>query len=93
VRYALLLLLAAAAMACSKEPTIIDGSSAEAFAATTEKARRDLPVKDRLTFDAALNTVGGRRYADNDPQATARQLYNGMTAVDVVADAHARGIE
>jgi hypothetical protein len=93
VRYAFLLMMAAAATACSKEPTIIDGSSAEAFAATTEKARRDLPVKERLTFDAALNTVGGRRYADNDPEATARELYNGMTAADVVADAHARGIE
>jgi len=79
--------------ACSNEPTVIDGSSHEAFAKTTEKARRDLPIKDRLTFDAALRTVGGRRYADKDPDSTARQLYNGMTAADVVGDAHARGIE
>ena len=89
-----LLLLAAAALAgCSSEPTVIDGTSAESFAKTTEQARRDLPVADRLTFDAALRTVGGRRYADKDPDATARQLYNGMTAFDVIADAHARGIE
>jgi hypothetical protein len=78
---------------CSNSPTVIDGTSAESFAATTEQARRDLPIKDRLTFDAAIRTVGGRRYADNDPDATARQLFNGMTAADVVADAHARGIE
>lgn len=79
--------------ACSKSPTVIDGSSPEAFSQTTEKARRDLPIRDRLTFDTAIRTVGGRRYADNDPDATARQLFNGMTAADVVADAHARGIE
>ncbi|WP_294120127.1 hypothetical protein [Sphingomonas sp.] len=79
--------------ACSNAPTVIDGSSPQAFEKTAEQARRDLSVKDRLTFDTALNTVGGRRYADNDPDATARQIYNGMTAEDVVADAHARGIE
>jgi hypothetical protein len=78
--------------ACSQAPTVIDGSSPEAFEKTTEKARRDLPIKDRLTFDAALRG-GGRSYADKDPEATARQFFNGMTAKDVVEDAHARGIE
>ena len=89
----LALALALALVACSKSPTVIDGSNPEAFAKSVEKARRDLPIKDRLTFDTALQTVGGRRYADNDPDATARQLFNGMTAADVVEDAHARGIE
>jgi hypothetical protein len=84
---------AALLAACSGDATVIDGSTPERFAQTTEKARRDLPIKDRLTFDAALRTVGGRRYADKDPDETARDLYNGMTAADVVADAHARGIE
>jgi hypothetical protein len=79
--------------ACSSEATVIDGSTPERFAQTSEKARRDLPIKDRLTYDTALRTIGGRRYADNDPDATARQLFNGMTAADVVEDAHARGIE
>ena len=79
--------------ACDRAPVVIDGSSPEAFAKTTEKARRDLPIRDRLTFDTAIRTVGGRRYADNDPDAMARQTFNGMTAVDVVEDAHARGIE
>ena len=78
---------------CNSEPTVIDGSTPESFAATTEKARRDLPIRDRLTFDTNLRTIGGRRYADKDPDAAARLAFNGMTAVDVVADAHARGIE
>ena len=86
-------LLALMLAACDRAPVVIDGSSPEAFAKTTEKARRDLPIKDRLTFDAALRTVGGRRYADKDPDAAARLAYDGMTAADVVADAHARGIE
>jgi hypothetical protein len=79
--------------ACSKAPAIIDGTSPEAFAKTTEKARRDLPIKDRLTFDAALKNPGGTRFANKDPEATIREAYHGMTAFDVVADAHARGIE
>ena len=88
-----ILLLALLLAACSKTPTVIDGSTADSFAQTTEDARRDLSIKDRLTFDTAIRTVGGRRYANNDPDALARQTFHGMTAVDVVADAHARGIE
>jgi hypothetical protein len=78
---------------CHKAPTVIDGSSPQAFERTAEQARRELSIKDRLTFDTAIRTVGGRRYADNDPEAKARQTFDGMTAADVVADAHARGIE
>ena len=81
------------ATACSKAPTVIDGSSAAAFEKSTEKARRDLPIKERLLFDAALKNPGGRRYGNNDVQELAREAYNGMTATDVVADARARGIE
>ena len=79
--------------ACSNTPTVIDGTSVESFAKTTEKARRDLPIKDRLTFDTALHNPGGRRFGNKDPQSEARVAYHGMTAIDVVADAHARGIE
>ena len=79
--------------ACSRAPTVIDGSSPAAFQDSTEKARRDLPIKDRLAFDAALRNPGGRRYGQNDVEALAREAYNGMTARDVVADARARGIE
>lgn len=90
IRWVMLALLLAG---CSREPVMIDGSSAETFERTTERARRDLPIKDRLTFDTALRTIGGRRYANKDPDAAARTAYDGMTAFDVVADAHARGIE
>ena len=79
--------------ACSKPPTVIDGSSPAAFEKSIEKARRDLPIKDRLVFDAALHNPGGQRFSNRDPGATAREAYNGMTAFDVVADARARGIE
>jgi len=81
------------ATACSNTPTVIDGSSPESFAKTTEKARRDLPIKERLTFDAAIHNPGGRRYGNNDIEALSREAYHGMTAFDVVADAKARGIE
>ena len=78
---------------CSKAPTIIDGTSPQAFEQTTEKARRDLPIKDRLTFDAALRNPTGQRFSTKDRDGVARQAYHGMTAFDVVADAKARGIE
>lgn len=78
---------------CSQAPTVIDGTSPATFATTTEQARRNLPIKDRLTFDAALRNPGGRSYANSDQEAMARQAYHGMTAFDVVADARARGIE
>ena len=48
------LLLAILIAGCSKAPTIIDGSSPAAFEETTAKARRDLPINERLIFDAAL---------------------------------------
>jgi hypothetical protein len=84
-------LLAAFAMVaglagCSEAaPTRIDGSSPEAFERTTTAARRDLPVADRLMFDAAIATMPARRYADHDPQAKARMTFDGMTAAEVVA--------
>ena len=79
--------------ACSNTPTVIDGTSVESFVKTTEMARRDLPIKERLTFDAAIHNPGGRRYGNNDIEGVAREAYHGMTAFDVVADAKARGIE
>lgn len=77
--------------ACSpQQETVIDGSSPEVFAKTAKQARRDLPVADRLTFDTALRTVGGRRHASRDPDALARTTFNGMTAAEIVADQKAR---
>ena len=78
--------------ACRNEaPVVIDGSSPAAFARTTAEARRQLPDAQRLKFDEALRTVGGRRHAERDPAALARVTFDGMTAAEVVADEQARG--
>ena len=78
-------------LACgSQEPVVIDGSSPEAFERTTAQARRQLPDADRLLFDRAIRTIGGRRHAERDPAALARVTFDGMTAVQVVADERAR---
>jgi len=80
---ALLLTIAA----CSdRPPVVVDGSSAEAFERTVSQARRDLPDADRMIFDKAIRTVGGRRLAERDTDALARVTFNGMTAADIVAD-------
>ena len=78
-------------MGCgSQEPVVIDGSSPEAFERTTAQARRQLPDAERLLFDRAIRTVGGRRHAERDPAALARVTFDGMTAAQVVADERAR---
>lgn len=80
------LLLASGAAACSDTPpTIIDGSSSQAFEQSLAAARRDLPDAERLAFDAAIRQVPARRYAERDPAAAARVAFDGMTAVEVVA--------
>jgi hypothetical protein len=77
--------------ACAQQdPTIVDGSSTEAFDRTTEQARRDLPAADRLAYDRALRTVGGRSFSARDPAALARVTFDGMTAAEIVADQRAR---
>ena len=82
----LALLLAACA---EREPVVIDGSSPEAFERTVAEARRDIPDADRLVFDRAIRTVGGRRHAA-DPERLARVTFEGMTAQEIVADQKAR---
>lgn len=68
----------------------IDGSSPEAFERSAAEARRQLPDADRLLFDRAIRTVGGRRHSERDPGALARVTFDGMTAREVVADQRAR---
>lgn len=76
---------------CGKpEPVVIDGSSPQTFERTTAEARRQLPDADRLLFDRAIRTVGGRRHAERDATALARVTFDGMTASQVVADQRAR---
>jgi hypothetical protein len=87
---AALLLLAMLAGCGERAPTRIDGTSPESFEATTSAARRDLSAVDRLTFDRALGSVGGRRFGNRDQDALARVSFDGMTARQVVADQHSR---
>jgi hypothetical protein len=76
---------------CTQQvPTVIDGSSLEAFERTTAQARREIPDRDRLVFDRALRTIGGRSHASRDPDALARVTFDGMTGRQVVADEKAR---
>jgi hypothetical protein len=84
---ALLLLVASCG---SGEPVPIDGSSQEAFDKSIKKARRQIPDADRLVFDRAIRTVGGRRHAERDPQALARITFDGMTAAEVVEEQRER---
>ena len=75
----------------AEQPVVIDGSSEERFVETTSAARRQLPDADRMVFDRALRTVGGRRHSVRDAQGLARVTFDRMTAADVVADQRARG--
>jgi hypothetical protein len=69
---------------------VIDGSSSERFQQSTAEARRQLPDADRIVFDRALRTIGGRRHSERDPDALARVTFDGMTGAQVVADQRAR---
>lgn len=73
--------------ACSdRPPTVVDGSSQPAFEKSIAEARRDLPDADRIIFDRAIRTIGGRRMAQRDTDALARVTFDGMTAAEIVAD-------
>jgi len=77
--------------ACTqRELTVIDGSSQEAFEESVSSARTDLPDRDRLVFDRAIRTVGGRWHGGGDPGRQARVTFDGMTAAEIVADQRAR---
>ena len=90
MRFWAAVLLALLAGCGTREPTVIDGSSPEAFERTTKQARREIPDADRLYFDRALRTVGGRWHSARDADQLARVTFNGMTAGQVVADQKAR---
>ncbi len=81
------------AAACgNRQPTIIDGSSPEAFQRSAAEARRDIPDADRLVYDTALMNPPGKGYGDSEAEiaALARQVYDNMTARDIVAEQRAR---
>ncbi len=90
MKHALAVLLALLAGCDAREPTVIDGSSQAAFERTAKDARRDLPDADRLYFDRAMRTVGGRWNNAPDKQRLARVTFGGMTAQQIVEDQKAR---
>jgi len=62
----------------------------EILGQTTSQARREIPDADRLVFDRAIKSVGGRWHSARDTQSLARVTFNGMTGAEVVADQKAR---
>ncbi|WP_343343259.1 hypothetical protein WJT74_07360 [Sphingomicrobium sp. XHP0239] len=75
------------------EAVTLDGSSEEAFVASAAAARAQLPLEDRLVFDEAMNSVGQRSHRTADKDLLRRRTFDGMTAEEVVSEAHARGID
>lgn len=73
----------------ASEPTVIDGSSPEAFERTVDAARGELSPGDRLKFEAALTAVRGRQFAAANDRAEmgrrVRRALDGQTAQEVVA--------
>ena len=71
------------------EPTVIDGSSAEAFDRTVAEARSELGPRDRLKFEAALTASRGRQFAAASDrieyQRRIRAALDGQTAPQIVA--------
>lgn len=90
MRATALALLGALLSSCGADdgPTVIDGSSQEAFEQTLSEAKGDLGPRDRVKFEAALAEYRARIFA----RADNRQEYNrllregmdGLTAPRVV---------
>jgi hypothetical protein len=78
--------------ACSfgrDEPTVIDGSSAQAFEQALREAKRELGPKDRIKFEAALAEFRAQMFAKagtrQEYQRLVRQGMDGLTAPLIVA--------
>jgi hypothetical protein len=70
-------------------PTVIDGSSPEAFSRTLSAAKSDLGPQDRVKFEAALAEFRARTFAKaktrQDYQRRLRDGLDGLTSPAVVA--------
>ena len=81
--------LTLAACGGAAEPTVIDGSSPEAFRETLSAAKGDLGPKDRLKFEAAYAEYRTQVFADADNrqeyERMLREGMNGLTAPRIVA--------
>lgn len=87
-----LLLLCLSLAACGfgrGEPTVIDGSSSDAFKRTLAEAKADLGPKERLKFEAAYAEYKAQVFADADNRQEYERLLregmNGLTAPRIVA--------
>ena len=73
----------------ASEPTVIDGSTPEAFARTVGEARGELGPRDRLKFEAALTAMRGRQFAAANDKVEfdrrMRRALDGQTAPQIVA--------
>jgi hypothetical protein len=86
------LLMLVALSACglgNAEPTVIDGSSPEAFKRSLSAAKSDLGPKERLKFEAAYAEYKAQVFAEADNrhhyERLLREGMDGLTAPRVVA--------
>ena len=91
MRRCLLLITCLSLAACgssSSGPTVIDGSSQEAYEQSLGAAKRDLGPKDRLKFEAALTEFKAHMFAKADTrqdyQRLVRDGMDGLTAPAIV---------
>ncbi|MDX3898992.1 MAG: hypothetical protein QHC40_00495 [Sphingobium sp.] len=70
-------------------PTVIDGSSQDAFETSLAAARRDVGPRDRLKLEAAIREHQARMFAKADDrreyQRLVREGMDGLTAPVIVA--------
>lgn len=91
MRVGSLFLSAVALASCSQDngPTVIDGSSQEAYESSLAAARRDVGPKDRLKLEAAIREHQARMFAKADTrqeyQRLLREGMDGQTAPAIVA--------
>lgn len=71
------------------EPSVIDGSSPQAFKQTLSAARKELDPKDRIKFEAALAEFRAQMFAKagtrQEYQRLVRQGMDGLTAALIVS--------
>ena len=71
------------------EPTVIDGSSPEAFKKTLSAAKADLGPRERLKFEAAYTEYRAQMFAEADNrqhyERLVREGMDGLTAPRIVA--------
>lgn len=83
------LLLMSACGTGASGPTVIDGSSAEAFNRTLSAAKGDVGPRDRLKLEAALTEYKAQVFAQADTrqdyQRKLREGMDGLTAPAIVA--------